>query len=352
MFPANRSVTGQASHRRSRLTIRSVHGPVETKLTRPAPAGGGRRRARYVDPVSKPIVTLATCSDLPNLDEDDAPLPDALAERGIEPRVAVWDDPDVDWSAAGMVVVRSVHDYAARREEFLAWAESVPRIVNHADVLRWNTDKHYLIELERRGMPIVPTIWLEPDQNYSKRQVHTRFPANGDFVVKPAISSLSHDSGRYTAVDPVSRQQAISHAMELLSEGRAVMVQRYLESVDERGETALVFMNGLVSHAVEKEAMLRGPYQPSEEPQEVVHARNATDAEWRLGERARHAIHSYIKDRMGRDEQLIFCRIDVVEGDDELHVMEVALTDASLYLSTTSDGVDSFADAIAVRAFW
>ncbi|MFC7405144.1 ATP-grasp domain-containing protein [Georgenia alba] len=302
--------------------------------------------------MSKPIVILATSAELPNLDEDDAPLPDALAERGLEPRVAVWDDPDVDWSS-GMVVVRSVHDYAARREEFLSWAESVPRIVNHADVLRWNTDKHYLLELEKRGMPIIPTTWLEPDQNLTKHQVHTRFPASGDFVVKPAVSSLGHDTGRYTAVDASSRQRAISHAMELLADGRSVMVQRYLESVDTRGETALIFMNGLVSHAVEKEAMLHGPYQPEDDPQEVVHARQANDAEWRLGEVARHAIHSYIKDRMGRDEQLIFCRVDVVEGEgDQMHVMEVALVDASLYLSTAPNGVDNFADAISVRAFW
>ena len=38
-------------------------------------------------------------------------------------------------------------------------------------------------------------------------------------------------------------------ATDLLSAGRTVMVQRYLESVDQRGETALIYMNGLVSHA-------------------------------------------------------------------------------------------------------
>ncbi|GAA4434030.1 hypothetical protein GCM10023169_41110 [Georgenia halophila] len=302
--------------------------------------------------MSKPIVTLATCSDVPNLDEDDAPLPDALADRGIDVRIAAWDDPDVDWSK-GMVVIRSVHDYAVRREEFLAWAETVPRLVNHADVLRWNTDKHYLLELERRGLPIIPTTWLEPVKNYSKHQLHTRFPANGDFVVKPAVSSGGSDTGRYTAVDATSRRQAINHAMDLLTQDRSVMVQRYLESVDIRGETALIFMNGLVSHAVEKEAMLQGPFRPELEPQEVVHARKANEAEWRLAEQARTAIHSYIKDRMGRDEQLIFCRIDVAEGEnDQMHVMEVALVDASLYLATSPTGVADFADAIAVRAFW
>lgn len=303
--------------------------------------------------MSKPIVTLATCAALPNLDEDDAALPDALAARGIEPRIAVWNDPDVDWSAAGLVVLRSVHDYASHREEFLRWAESVPKIVNHPDVLRWNTDKHYMIELANRGMPMIPTLWLEPEQKLSKHQLHTRFPAGGDFVVKPAISSGAQEAGRYTAVDGYSRMSAINHAAELLAEGRSVMVQRYLESVDKRGETALIYMNGLVSHAVEKEAMLHGPYHPGEVPHEKAHARQATDTEWRLGEEVRGAIHSYIKSRLGRDEQLTFCRIDVVEGPNgSMSVMEVSLVDASLYLSTTPGAVDNFADAIAVRAFW
>lgn len=304
--------------------------------------------------MSKPIVTLVTCAALPDLDVDDAPLLDALADRGIEPRIAVWDDPSVDWDQAGVSVLRSVHDYASRREEFLRWADSVPRLANHADVVRWNTDKHYMVELAKRGMPTIPTVWLEPEQNLSKHQLHTRFPAGGDFVVKPAVSSGSHDAGRYTAVDGYSRMQAITHAMELLGQGRAVMVQRYLESVDNRGETALIYMNGLVSHAVEKKAMLHGPYTGAgATPREEAVARDATDAEWRVGEEVREAIHSYIRDRMGRDEQLTYCRIDLVESNNgQMSVMEVSLVDASLYLSTTPGAVDRFADAIGVRAFW
>ncbi|MDD9207521.1 hypothetical protein PU560_13765 [Georgenia sp. 10Sc9-8] len=305
--------------------------------------------------MSKPIVTLATCAALPDLAEDDAGLPDALAARGIEPRIAVWDDPDVDWQDAGVVVMRSVDDYADRREEFIAWAESVPRLLNHADVVRWNTDKHYMLELQKRGMPVIPTVWLEPERNLSKHQVHTRFPAQGDFVVKPAISSGSRGSGRYTAVQARSRTAAIDHAMELLTRGRSVMVQRYLESVDRRGETALIYMNGLVSHAVEKEPMLHGPYRTEDSvAQEVAHARRATDEEWRVGEAVRGAVHGYIKDRLGRDEQLMYCRLDLVAGEDEkdFRVLEVSLVDASLYLSTTPGALENFADAIAARAFW
>jgi hypothetical protein len=304
--------------------------------------------------VRKPRVTLATCSDTPGLDEDELGLPDALAERGIDPAVAAWDDDEVDWSAAGIVVIRSVHNYARRRSDFLAWAGSIRKLLNNADVLAWNTDKHYLLELERRGMPTISTVWLEPEQKLTKHQVHTRFPSLGEFVVKPAVSAGSRDTGRYTANDANSRMKAIQLAYELLGQGRSVMVQRYLPSVDLRGETALIYMNGILSHAVEKEAMLYGPAQSEENaPREVAHARQATPEELRLGEEVRAAVHGYMKDRMGRDAQLLFNRVDVVEGEGgQPTVMEVSLVDASLYLGTTPGALENFADAIAARAFW
>ena len=162
--------------------------------------------------MTRPIVTLATCSDYSDLDDDDRALPDALRERDIEPRVAVWDDPAVDWDDAGVVVLRSVRDYAKRGnyDKFLAWARSVPRLANHPDVVEWNSDKHYLKRLAELGAPMIPTTWLEPDAGYSKHQVHSRFPALGDFVVKPAISSGGRGTGRYTATDARSRADAIA----------------------------------------------------------------------------------------------------------------------------------------------
>ncbi len=96
-----------------------------------------------------------------------------------------------------LVVIRSTWDYAQRRGEFVAWAQRVAqmtRLSNPFPVIRWNTDKHYLAELEAAGVPVVPTIWLEPELHLSGRALHTRFPAGGDFVIKPAVSagSLRH----------------------------------------------------------------------------------------------------------------------------------------------------------------
>lgn len=308
--------------------------------------------------MSAPIVTLVTCSDLPNLDEDDAGLTDALRERGLEPRIAVWNDPSVDWGKSDLTVLRSVRDYAKHRQEFIAWAHSVPRLLNQASIIDWNSDKHYLIELEARGLPTIPTTWLEADRQYSKHQVHTRFPAHGDFVVKPAVSSGGRGTGRYTATDAYSRSEAIRHAQEELAEGNTVMVQRYLKEIDRSGEISLIYLNGIPAYRVEKQAMLHPSFQAGDEIQEetIVATTGVAEEEWRWGEQIRQALHGYIADRAGRDELLLFNRVDLVRGGEgdpnEFYVMEVSLIDGSLYLQADPEHMKKFADAIAMRAFW
>jgi len=103
----------------------------------------------------KPKVTLVTSANMPELFTDESGLPDALAERGMDPQIAVWNDPTVDWDAAGVCVIRSVSDYATQRQDFINWANSVPRLLNHADVMEWNTDKHYMKDLEALGLPCI-----------------------------------------------------------------------------------------------------------------------------------------------------------------------------------------------------
>ncbi|MEA2273916.1 MAG: hypothetical protein QOI98_2624, partial [Solirubrobacteraceae bacterium] len=86
-------------------------------------------------------VALATCAEVPALDEDGAGLVGALEARGVPAVPAVWDDPDEDWSRFALVIVRSTWDYPPRRDEFLAWSERLPRVLNDPQTLRWNTDK-------------------------------------------------------------------------------------------------------------------------------------------------------------------------------------------------------------------
>lgn len=297
-----------------------------------------------------PRVALVTCADLPDLDSEDQPLLEALRARGAEASAAVWNDPAVDWDAFDVAVLRSTWDYTDHYEEFLAWAASVPRLVNPPNVVRWNSDKHYLQRLADHGLDVIETTWLEPDRRFDKRALHNRFPAREDFVIKPAVSAGSKATGRYTATDADSRRYAIEHAHRLLSEGRSVMVQRYLPEVDSVGESALIFLHGTFSHAVHKSAMLApsddsdvdGLYRP-----EQMSAHQATEAEIQAAQNVLAFARARIPGRNPSSRPLLYARVDLVTPRSGRPVlMELELVEPSLFCSLAPGSLDRLADAV------
>lgn len=300
-------------------------------------------------------IALATCSSLPALDDDDIPLVPAFAQHDVLAEPVVWDDPAVDWSAYDLVLIRSTWDYTERPREFVDWVRHVEqstRLVNPASAVEWNIDKSYQRTLERAGLPIVPTIWLDPERNFDSRSIHTRFPAFGDFVIKPTISAGSRDTGRYSAGETPSRALAITHAKNLLQAGRHVMLQRYLRQVDTVGETAIVFIDGVFSHAVRKASLLSGPFRAPTTPsvlykEEVMSARDASPAERELAERVVAALPELVP---GVDGPLVYARVDLIPDDaGNPVVLELELTEPSFFFTLAPGSIDRLVDAVVGR---
>jgi hypothetical protein len=280
-------------------------------------------------------VALVTCAEVPDLDPDDRLLLEPLAGRGIAVTAAVWDDPAVDWARFDLVILRSTWDYPSRRDQFIAWAQAVPMLANAAEVVRWNTDKRYLRELGAAGVPVVPTDWVAPRDEWD-------LPAEGEWVIKPAVGAGSRDTGRYDAGDASHRAMAQAHVARLQAAGRRVMVQPYLSSVDSYGETAVMYLGGTYSHAIRKGPMLGGPdlgdvglYK-----EEAITARTPTPAELRTAAQAVAAVP-------GGAEALLYARIDMIPGPggDPL-IAELELAEPSLFLRTAPGSAERLAAAI------
>ncbi|MET8261978.1 hypothetical protein [Micromonospora sp. NPDC005205] len=291
----------------------------------------------------EPRVALVTCSDLADLDPDDRLVLAPLAARGVAVQAAVWDDPDVDWSSFDLVVLRSPWDYALRRDEFVSWASTVPTLVNPADVVRWNTDKRYLAELSAAGVPTVPTAWIMPGESWQP-------PAEtGEYVLKPAVSAGSQDTGRYDLADPEHRDLAAAHVRRLSEAGRVTMVQPYLRAVDTEGETALLFLAGpeglAFSHAIRKGPMLSGPdlgpdglYKAEE-----ITARTARPEQLAVAEQTLATVP-------GGTRQLLYARVDLIPGaDGEPVLVELELTEPSLFIGYADGAPERLATAITTH---
>ena len=298
-------------------------------------------------------LAIATCAELPDLDPDDVPLRAALAERGIAADIVVWDDPTIDWGTYQHVLIRSTWDYTSRPTQFADWTRRVERtstLLNPADVVGWNIDKTYLRDLETAGLPIVPTIWLDPERNFDSRAIHTRFPAFGDFVVKPTVSAGSRDTGRYQAEVTPSRSLAIMHAKNLLGVGRRVMIQRYLRQVDTAGETALIFFDGQFSHAVRKGPILDGPFRADDNKlyeREEMSPREPSDAEREVAERVVAALPQLAP---GVSAPLLYARVDLIPDDEgNPRVLELELTEPSFFFAHAPGSLERFTDALVAR---
>jgi O-ureido-D-serine cyclo-ligase len=284
------------------------------------------------------IAALVTAKVAREHDEDLVPLAEALRARDADVEICDWDDAAVDWSAIDLAVIRSTWDYTARRDAFLSWADEVTaltRLENPAAVLRWNTDKRYLRDLEQAGVPTVPTVFVEPGERPTLPPI--------EVVVKPSVSAGARDTARYR---PSERAEARAHTEALLAEGRTVMIQPYLDAVDDHGETALVHVGGVFSHAFRKGPILvpGSVFVDGLYVEERISEREPTDAEREVAQSALDAA------RRLTGEDLLYARVDLLPGPDGSPVvLELELTEPSLFHAISPGSVERFADAITAR---
>ncbi|MHC1558844.1 ATP-grasp domain-containing protein [Actinomycetospora sp. C-140] len=288
-----------------------------------------------------PRVALATSREVPGLlDDEGVLLRDRLRARGLDAGPAVWDDPEVAWDAVDLVLVRSTWDYALRRTAFLAWADEVAgrtRLYNPPGVLAWTTDKHYLLELADAGLPVVPSAIVEPGSDPDGHPFRAV-----EHVVKPCVSAGSKDTLRCGA-DETAR--SAGHVRALLDAGRPVLVQPYLPAVDEVGETAVVAIDGVASHAVRKGALLtRGAgLVDGLFAAEDITARDPSPAETDVAAR----VLDHVTAHLGAAP--LYARVDLLPGADGPLVLEVELAEPSLFLGHADGAADRLAAAVAQR---
>jgi len=286
-------------------------------------------------------IALVSSAYARDLDTDLAYLVRAFADRGVTAEIIDWDAAGEDWTRFSSAVVRSPWDYHRRYDEFLAWitrVSSLTDLCNPAEVLRWNLDKHYLGEMAAAGIDVIPTTYLESEDDIASAAELL----GGDIVVKPTVSAGANNSWRHTA----DRPGAEAHAREILAMGKSVMVQPYQRFIDERGETGLLYFGGVFSHAFRKGAILtRGEMVHNDlYVEEEISARTPKDQERELGDR----VVAWLTGRFGAAP--VYARVDMVKGSRGVPVlMEVELAEPSFFLHVSPGSPERFVAAVLGR---
>ena len=202
-------------------------------------------------------------------------------------------------------------------------AEAVPAL-NPVPLLRWNSDKRYLVELSAKGIATIPTRFADALDEAAIDAARVEF---GDqLVIKPPISAGAYNTHRLRGGDPLPDS----------AQGQAMMIQPFLASVADEGEYSIMLFGGRFSHAIVKrpkagdyrvQPHLGGTEVPCPPPEGAIELAQAALAA--APAKATYARVDMIRDRNG-----------------DMAVIELELIEPSLWLQHAPDGGDSFVQAI------
>ncbi|WIV65893.1 ATP-grasp domain-containing protein [Natrialbaceae archaeon AArc-T1-2] len=283
----------------------------------------------------QPRVGILTSEEYADLAEDGRAIAAALEDRGVRVEPIVWSEVDT-LAAYDAAVVRSCWDYHTDAEAFLSFLEDLEgagvAVYNPPAVIRWNAHKSYYRELAAAGVPIPSSVCLEAGTETSLESIlHEQGWAEA--VVKPAVGAGSAGVWKTSLEDAADDQERFDAAC---ADGD-VVVQAFTPAI-ERGERSIVFVRGAYSHAwndptkaddfsdfVEPELS----YEPDEGVLEVAESTLETACE--------------ILECPPAD--LPYARVDYVERDGTVSVMELELIEPYLGLAREEDALEGFVEA-------
>lgn len=279
-------------------------------------------------------IAFATCRHRPGLTASDQLVADALLARGARVEAVPWDAMP-HHGEYELVCVRSTWDYHLQPRHFREWIggfrENAGKLWNPAETLLWNMDKSYLRDVERRGIPIPLTQWVEPDATFDI-QALLHGLGQERAVLKPRISASAH--GTFL----VTRGKRLPADELRLLQAHGALVQEFLPEVQSAGELSLLYVAGEFSHAVRKVAA-PGDFRVQADHGGKVEPIEATDDIRAFGAQVLDAV----------SHPWIYARVDVVETARGPLLMELELIEPDLFLGYAPGSAGRLADALLAR---
>ncbi len=268
-------------------------------------------------------IAVVTSANAAALSADDPILLAALERAGHQAFHWRWDDEQADWESVDLALVRSTWDYFERAAEFIPWltrTSSRVRFANAANILQWNLDKHYLLELQEQGLPVVPTAIANHAQLAAA--VDALWQAGHSAIVKPVISGgawgLHHlQAGASLQVDP---RQA------------PYLVQPFVPSIADAGELSLILLGGELSHGIRK--IPRAGDIRVQKEHGGRYQREVPDAQ---------ALQTAKAILAACPGQPLYARADLVEREGRYELMEMELLEPELFFTIVPEAADRLA---------
>jgi len=281
-------------------------------------------------------LAILTSIDMPNLLPYDMEVIELLKNKGIESTILVWDeimktDPQL-LQRYDAILVRTIWDYFLKYDEYLKLLsfleESKVKIFNPIDILRWNSNKKYLQELQSKDFDIIPTIF---NLNNNKDSFATALSKGWKKVVlKPVISGNSY----HTFVIGGDDEDRFNYLIDKHYVDSPFMLQEFIPEISNGEISAIYFSNGY-SYSVTKVPPI-GEYRVQFDYGGVYH----------FGEV--DPIIKNICDRIATlfENKLLYQRVDGVWRNGKFLIMEVELIEPDIYLNLSNNAKNQWVDSL------
>lgn len=269
-----------------------------------------------------------------NILDEDRLVAEALEALSLKTTRTNWDDPNFDWSQTKSVVFRSTWDYFHRFEEFNNWLLSIKdktQMINPYELIQWNLDKHYLKDLEEKGIRIPPTEFIEIGDT---RSLATNAESTGwsKFILKPAIAGAARHTYKLDSSNITDHEGIFK---ELIAK-EAMLLQEFQELVVTKGEISLNVFGGKYTHAVLKKAK-PGDFRVQDDFGGTLHEYEPNEEE----------INFAINAVKACDPLPSYARVDIIwNNQDELCISELEMIEPELWFRRNPSAAKVLAEHI------
>lgn len=274
-----------------------------------------------------------------NVMTEDRILQEALEEKGLKVFRTHWDNPNFDWTSTRYAIFRTTWDYFDRFLEFSQWLDITSKLtefINPLSLIRWNMDKHYLADLQKKGIHIPDTIFIESGDKRSLSEIANEKKWE-ELILKPAVSGAARHTYRFLKKDISEYEQIFK---SLIAE-EAMLLQEFQLNILSKGELAFMLFGGKYSHSVLKKAKA-GDFRVQDDFGGSVMDYQPTVDEITFAEKVIASV----------DTLPAYARVDVIwDNEGRPCVSELEMIEPELWLRKSTNAATLLANVIFLKYF-
>ena len=275
---------------------------------------------------------LLTISDLSNFQSYDNLIVKPFKNLGWECEFIPWDSNSINWDDYEAVIIRSTWDYQQKEKLFFKTLQSIEAstatLYNSLDTVKWNINKRYLIELERKNISIIPTKFYDSFDFDIVSQLFSFFNEN-KLIIKPCVSANADD----TFILEQNKMENLKSVLKNTFSQKNFLVQPFIKNIKSEGEYSLIYFGNRLSHVLLKTPK-NGDFRVQEEHGGSLKKINKPESSLiDFGNKVMQTI----------PYQCLYSRVDVVRDGNNYLLMEVELIEPSLYFNMDPKSPQMFA---------